>query len=105
VSAHECFELFALECKQAEGDSLRRDVGGRGSGRGGTYEIWTIDAEGINLRQLTFNSPPNTSFPDWSPDGKRLLYRKAVEPGAGGVRHTHEKIFRQDELFGPRFAL
>ncbi len=42
------------------------------SDRSGTYEIWTIDAEGTNLRQLTFNS--TTSFPIWSPDGARLLF-------------------------------
>src|ERR1044072_7168181 len=47
------------------------------SDRGGSYEIWTMDADGTNLRQLTFNSPPNTSFPVWSPDGTRLLYRRS----------------------------
>ena len=46
------------------------------SDRSGTYEIWTMDAGGSNLRQLTFNSRPNTSFPVWSPDGARLLFRK-----------------------------
>lgn len=45
------------------------------SDRSGGYEIWTIDADGTNLRQMTFGGTPGTSFPLWSPDGKQLLYR------------------------------
>lgn len=39
------------------------------SDRSGVYEIWTIDADGTNLRQVTFGGLPGTSFPLWSPDG------------------------------------
>jgi Tol biopolymer transport system component len=45
------------------------------SDRSGSYEIWTIDADGTNLRQVTFTGIPGTSFPLWSPDGKQLLFR------------------------------
>ena len=45
------------------------------SDRSGIYEIWTIDADGTNLRQVTFGALPATSFPLWSPDGKQLLFR------------------------------
>ena len=45
------------------------------SDRGGHYEIWMIDADGTNLRQITFSGTPGTSFPLWSPDGSQLLYR------------------------------
>ncbi len=34
-----------------------------------------IDAEGTNLRQVTFSGLPSTSFPLWSPDGARLLFQ------------------------------
>ena len=47
------------------------------SDRSGQYEIWTIDANGTNLRQVSFNSPGNTSFPLWSADGQRILFRRA----------------------------
>lgn len=47
------------------------------SDRGGQYEIWTIDANGTNLKQVTFNSPGDTSFPLWSADGQRILFRRA----------------------------
>lgn len=45
------------------------------SDRGGGYEIWMIDADGTNLRQITFGGTAGTSFPIWSPDGRQLLYR------------------------------
>lgn len=38
-------------------------------------QIWTVDAEATNLRQISFDSQPNTSFPLWAPDGARLLFR------------------------------
>jgi serine/threonine protein kinase len=50
------------------------------SDRTGTYEIWTIDADGTNLRQVTFNSKSDTSFPVWSPDGKQLVCRINLVP-------------------------
>jgi Tol biopolymer transport system component len=34
-----------------------------------------LDADATNLRQLTFDSPGDTTFPIWSPDGKQILFR------------------------------
>ncbi|HEX7317123.1 MAG TPA: LpqB family beta-propeller domain-containing protein [Pyrinomonadaceae bacterium] len=67
------------------------------SDRGGSYEIWTIDAEGTNLRQLTFNSSPNASFPVWSHDGARLLFRKEtfsyiIDLGKSWEAQTPEQV-------------
>ena len=45
------------------------------SDRSGAYEIWMIDTDGTNLKQVTFGGKPGTSFPLWSPDGKQLLFR------------------------------
>jgi len=45
------------------------------SDRGGRYEIWVLDADTGNLRQLTFNTPGDTTFPLWSPDGSQMLFR------------------------------
>jgi serine/threonine protein kinase len=42
-----------------------------------TLQIWTIDPEGADPRQLTFG-PGNKSYPSWSPDGTKLLF---VGPG------------------------
>ncbi|HEX5873796.1 MAG TPA: beta-propeller fold lactonase family protein, partial [Pyrinomonadaceae bacterium] len=45
------------------------------SDRSGRYEIWMLDADAPNLRQLTFNTTGDTTFPLWSPDGTRILFR------------------------------
>jgi Tol biopolymer transport system component len=47
------------------------------SDRSGRYEIWVLDADATNLRQLTFDSPGDTTFPLWSPDGTRILFRRS----------------------------
>jgi len=45
------------------------------SDRCGRYEIWILDADATNLRQVTFETPGDTSFPIWSPDGAQILFR------------------------------
>jgi eukaryotic-like serine/threonine-protein kinase len=44
------------------------------SDRSGVYEIWTIDADGTNLRQVTYLAGAATSFPLWSPDDTKILF-------------------------------
>jgi dipeptidyl aminopeptidase/acylaminoacyl peptidase len=44
------------------------------SNRGGTWNIWMINADGGGLRQLTFTGEAKAYFPLWSPEGKRLVY-------------------------------
>jgi len=43
------------------------------SNRDGDIEIFSIDANGTNLQQLTENSADN-NYPVWSPDGKRIAF-------------------------------
>lgn len=42
-------------------------------GEGSNMQIWVMDPEGENPRQLTFG-PGDKSQPKWSPDGSRLLF-------------------------------
>ena len=46
------------------------------SDRTGRYEIWTINSDGTNLRQQSFDSPGDSSFPLWSPDGRRIVFHR-----------------------------
>lgn len=43
------------------------------SDRSGRYEIWTMDAEGADLQQVTRTTGRSLWFPEWSPDGSKLL--------------------------------
>jgi Tol biopolymer transport system component len=49
------------------------------SDRSGSYEVWTINADGTGLKQLTNTPGANRSGILWSPDGSRLLYQQRRE--------------------------
>lgn len=44
------------------------------SARTGTGQVWVMDSDGANQRQLTFDAPLKGQLPDWSPDGTRIAY-------------------------------
>jgi uncharacterized protein YjdB len=43
------------------------------SSRGGSYDLYVIDADGRNLRRLT-SDPGDEGEPTWAPDGARIVY-------------------------------
>lgn len=43
------------------------------SNQDGHYEIYTMEADGSDVQQLTFNAA-DEDFPVWSPDGKHILF-------------------------------
>jgi Tol biopolymer transport system component len=45
------------------------------------YHVWTIDADGANLRQIT-EDPGDQQAPSWSRDGKWIYFGKSAHEGA-----------------------
>jgi WD40-like Beta Propeller Repeat/Bacterial Ig-like domain (group 2) len=50
------------------------------SNRGGTYDLYLMDADGGNVRRLT-TDPGNEGDPVWTPDGSRIVYTSAPKGG------------------------
>jgi len=55
-----------------------KDLLSRGLIRPGNLEIWVMDADGKNKRQVTHNGAANFA-PYWLPDGKRIIFASNVE--------------------------
>jgi TolB protein len=53
------------------------------SDRSGNDDIWIMDADGTNLRDLT-NDPAGDTMPGWSPDGARIAF-SSDRSGAGDI--------------------
>jgi Tol biopolymer transport system component/DNA-binding winged helix-turn-helix (wHTH) protein len=51
------------------------------SDRSGRFEVWSINADGTGLHQITYTSGPSTVYPIWSPDGRQMLFKqRASQP-------------------------
>jgi serine/threonine protein kinase/Tol biopolymer transport system component len=65
------------------------------SDRSGVNQIWSINADGTALRQLTFAEGNGASSPILSPDGKRLTYLQSRENGASAFMIDLTKEWRE----------
>jgi Tol biopolymer transport system component len=48
-----------------------------GSTASGKEDVWLMNADGSNQRQLTFDERPKDQVPDWKPDGTQITYECA----------------------------
>ena len=46
------------------------------SNRSSNQEIWITSANGADFKQITFANTQEISMPNWSPDGKRMTFRR-----------------------------
>ncbi len=51
------------------------------SNRGGSYDLYLMDADGRNLRRLTTDGVGSEGEPVWTPDGARLVYTATPRGG------------------------
>lgn len=63
-------------------------------------EIWAVDAEGANQRNLSADTDPDIS-PAWSPDGARIAYIRGSELWTMNADGSHQQRY----LTNVRFAL
>jgi Tol biopolymer transport system component len=79
------------------------------STRDGNPEIYVINADGSNPRNLT-NSPASDNQPAWSPDGTRIafvsdrdgnpeIYSMSAADGSGVARHTSNNFVDSDPVW------
>lgn len=50
------------------------------SSRSGINQVWVMDADGGNQRQLTFDPTFKGQLPEWSPDGEHIAYSSYSSP-------------------------
>jgi Tol biopolymer transport system component len=50
------------------------------SDRSGRYELWQINPDGSELKQLTWTQGPQIQWSHWSPDGKSILCSRQLVP-------------------------
>ncbi len=55
------------------------------SNRGGSYDLFVVDADGKNLSRIT-SDPGNESEPRWIPDGSRIVYTLTPAGGLPQIR-------------------
>ena len=48
------------------------------SERAGSADLWVVNADGTNLRQLTSDPDADERQPWWSPDGRRIVYSRYI---------------------------
>src|SRR5262249_25570554 len=53
------------------------------SNRSGASEIWTMNPDGSDQRQITHRAPGGSFVPDWSYDGTRIAYSFVDLPSVG----------------------
>ena len=81
------------------------------SNRSGMFQIWVMDADGTNQRQLTFDPAPKDQLPEWSPDGAHIAYA-AASPTTGldlwvmdaDGTDAQPILATRDDTFGPAWS-
>ncbi len=72
-AAHEFADQIVFELSAGASQGVATTKIAYASLKGDAKEIWLMDYDGANARQLSFNGGIN-KFPEWSPDSKQVAY-------------------------------
>jgi Tol biopolymer transport system component len=64
--------------------------------RSGFSELWTMNADGTGLTQLTFNGAPEDRGSSWTPDGTQIVYHTTEFPAGAGHSSFEIMIINTD---------
>jgi TolB protein len=87
--AHEFADQIVYELSAGASRGVARTQIAFASERGDSKEIWVMDYDGFNSRQLTFNGGIS-KFPEWSDDNKRIAYTVKLPTLNRWVLRNHE---------------
>jgi Tol biopolymer transport system component len=62
-------------------------------------EVFMVDIDGKNLRQLTFNQNTNRYYPAWSPDGKQIVFDSNAPDGTKALMAVSVEDGKTREIF------
>ena len=63
---------------------------------GGTYQIYTMNSDGSNQIQLTFNEENRSAYPIWSPNGKQIIFTRFMGQWSEEKRDFVRVVMNQD---------
>ena len=63
------------------------------SNRIGTSQIYTMNSDGSNQTQLTFNEENKSGYPVWSPNGKQIVFLRYMGQWSEVVKESEDKNF------------
>ena len=73
------------------GDDDDDDAGGKDKKEGGNNDIYVMDKEGKNLRQLT-DHPSDDRHPTWSPDSKQIAFISDRDGGKASAIYVMDTV-------------
>jgi len=64
-------------------------------------ELWIMNADGTNQRQITFGPDPDyVRSPTWSPDGNSIVFQRGTNYGTAGEDHDLHVVRRTGGVWG-----